>query len=204
MSDFLAGLWNKAAILDFFYKEAERCMRTGSPLGLLLGALDVYETHGYEPNGSGVGDLVLEEVARRLVSCVRPYDWVGRYSEATFLILVPGCSPPDIWRLGDRLRATIGDEAIATPSGPLVVTISFGVAAWNATRNAPLDRDALLRACSAALTESKSGGRNRVTFAPWQDYRSSTEPRHSRHEIANGVRGPRSVYYHCCQTDGTN
>jgi len=192
-NDFLARLWNEAAILDFFRVEAERCVRTGSPLGVLLGDMDrlksINEFHGPE-----AGDRVLEEVARRLRSKVRPYDWIGRYSGATFLILTPGCPPPEIWRLGERLRAAIGDEPIAAPSGPVVVTISFGVAAWSATRDVPMDRDALLRASAAALADSKSGGRNRVSFAPWQEYRLSPHLRHLREE--SGATGVHAVYYH--------
>ena len=173
-ADFLTGLWDQAAILDFFHREAKRCMRTGSPLGVLLGDVD-HLTRINEFHGPAAGNFVLEEVARRLESSVRPYDWIGRYGGARFLILVPGCPPPDVWRLGERLRAAIGDEPIAAPPGPLVVTISFGVAAWSATRNVPMDGDALLRACAAALTESKRGGRNRGSFAPWQEYRSRND-----------------------------
>jgi len=181
--DLLNGLWNHAAILGFFRREAERCRRTGSPLGVLIGDMD-HLTRINKVHGPVVGDLVLEEVAGRLLSSVRPYDWIGRYGGATFLILAPGCPPPDVWRLGERLRAAIGDTPIAAPSGPLVVTASFGVAAWSATRNVPMDGDALLRACAAALTESKRSGRNKVSFAPWQEYRQTMPSGQSHEQVA--------------------
>jgi two-component system cell cycle response regulator len=192
--DFLTGLWNQAAILDFFHSEAERCMRTGSPLGVLLGDVDDLNRIN-ESHGKVAGDLVLREVAWRLGSSVRPYDWVGRYGQSTFLVLVPGCSTPDIWRLGERLRAVVSAKPIATPSGPVVATMSWGVAAWNATRNVPMDQDALLRACAAALAESKKAGQDRVSFAAWQEFRS-------RKDIAGAA--PQKIGEHSnapCQRD---
>lgn len=172
--DFLTGLWNQAVILDFFHSEAERCMRTGAPLGVLVGEVDDLNriSGAY---GKVAADLVLREVAWRLGSSVRPYDWVGRYGKSTFLVLVPGCSPPDICRLGERLRLAVSERPIATPSGPVPITMSWGVAAWNATRNVPMDRDALLRACASALTRSKNAGQNRVSLAAWQEFRTSKD-----------------------------
>jgi diguanylate cyclase (GGDEF)-like protein len=146
-------------------------MRTGFPLGVLLGDVDDLNRIN-ESHGTVAGDLVLREVAWRLACSVRPYDWIGRYGPSTFLVLVPGCAPPDIWRLGERLRAAVSEQPISTPAGPLVATISFGVATWSATRNVPMDEDALLRACTAALAEAKRAGQDRVSFAPWQDFRS--------------------------------
>jgi hypothetical protein len=46
----------------------------------------VNDTHGHL-----VGDEVLQEIARRLLSCVRSYDFVGCYGGGEFLLILNNC-----------------------------------------------------------------------------------------------------------------
>ena len=63
---------------------------------------------------------------------------------------------------GERLRAAVGSEPVATAAGPLAVTVSVGVATSD-----PGDRDlaALLNRADQALYRAKNDGRNRVRSA---------------------------------------
>jgi diguanylate cyclase (GGDEF)-like protein len=114
--------------------------------------------------GHLIGDVVLQEVARRLASCVRSYDSVGRYGGEEFLVVVPSCRAEDIVDSGERLRRRIAELPITTTVGPIAVTLSIGVVSA-AIDNVSLNYLALLRMADDALYRAKSKGRNCVESA---------------------------------------
>lgn len=105
------------------------------------------------------GDEVLREVTRRMQSCVRPYDTVGRYGGEEFLVVVPSSEGLGTLHLADRMRKAIEASAVSTESGEIRLTASFGVAASTTAR--PLAPDVLLRLADEALYRAKKQGRNR-------------------------------------------
>ncbi len=81
--DFLTRIWNRSSILDVLQRELVRGSREKRPVGVVLADLDhfklVNDTHGHF-----AGDAVLREFARRMLSCMRPYDAIGRYGGEEF------------------------------------------------------------------------------------------------------------------------
>jgi diguanylate cyclase (GGDEF)-like protein len=95
---------------------------------------------------------------------------VGRYGGEEFALLLPfvrssGSAVSSASALvsasavGEKLRAAVADEPIATRSGPVTVTISVGVAGRRGLDDTP---DTLLGRADAGLYAAKQGGRNRV------------------------------------------
>jgi diguanylate cyclase (GGDEF)-like protein len=159
--DALTKLWNRGAIFDLLEKEVQRQSRIqGSLLVVILADVDhlkkINDSHGHP-----VGDVVLQEVAKRLTRAVRTYDSVGRYGGEEFLIILPGCTASDLLAGAERLRYSLADRPIATSAGPIAVTISIGVVSAPMTEGDP-DTDALLKAADRALYLAKAKGRNRV------------------------------------------
>lgn len=72
---------------------------------------------------------MLQEVARRLQSDLRPYDLVGRYGGEEFLLVLPGCTSAVAARRADEIRGLVGIDAITTTLAKVSVTLSMGVAA---------------------------------------------------------------------------
>ncbi|PYV30475.1 MAG: diguanylate cyclase response regulator [Acidobacteria bacterium] len=89
--DPLTSLWNRTAALDALHSELVRAKRTKGSLAVVMADLDhfkkINDTHGHL-----AGDAALRETARRIRSCVRIYDTVGRYGGEEFLVIFPGCS----------------------------------------------------------------------------------------------------------------
>jgi PleD family two-component response regulator len=81
--DQLTGLWNRGAIMDLLHRETLRCSRIGAPLGVIMADLDYFK-HVNDSYGHPTGDVLLREVARRLLGPVRNYDYVGRYGGENF------------------------------------------------------------------------------------------------------------------------
>ncbi len=163
--DRLTSLWNRGAIMDLLEKEVQRRRRTQDPLGVIMADLDHFKSIN-DSHGHLVGDAVLQEAARRLASGVRGYDMVGRYGGEEFLIVLPGCSVSDLIVTAERFRRSVAEQPFDTSAGPLVVTLSLGVASEGPDSQEQSSCQTLLRSADTALYVAKAQGRNRVAGAP--------------------------------------
>lgn len=153
-------LWNRTAIFETLHREMARGHRHENPLSIALVDIDLFKGIN-DRHGHLVGDLVIANVAKRLVNCVRPYDSVGRYGGEEFLIVLPGCNSAEANALSERLRRAIQDESIDAPDLKLQTTVSIGVATWAGEAEA-VD---FVRRADEALYLAKNTGRNRVAHA---------------------------------------
>jgi diguanylate cyclase (GGDEF)-like protein len=163
--DSLTGLLNHGAILDALHRELERGKRMQSTLGLIMVDIDHFKTVN-DTLGHLAGDEVLHAAAQRLVSAVRAYDSVGRCGGEEFIVLAPGCLPPELVTQAERMRTLIACDPFVTSAGQIRITASFGVVGASVAAEDKMERDALLRAADVALYQAKSTGRNRVECAP--------------------------------------
>jgi hypothetical protein len=76
--DVLTSIWNRGVILDLLSRELSRSHRESTSTVVLLGDVDHFKSVN-DTYGHLVGDDVLQEIAKRLVQCIRNYDFVGRY-----------------------------------------------------------------------------------------------------------------------------
>ena len=153
-----------------FPRELERAGRLHRTLSLVMCDIDhfksVNDSYGHE-----VGDEVLREFAGRLVQGLRlGEDWVARIGGEEFAIVLPEVPRHEALEIAQRLCDRVREKSYVTAAGPLSVTGSFGVSAFepNHAQRRPLPR-ALVAAADAALYESKRAGRNRVTALSIQE-----------------------------------
>jgi two-component system cell cycle response regulator len=167
--DALTGVWNRRAILEMLGTELARSRRDELPVAAAMADLDHFKRIN-DTYGHVVGDAVLGEAVSRMRGLLRPYDAIGRYGGEEFLVILPGCTSQDAFRLAERLRLGISQEPIVIPGGTIEVTISLGVATTDTV--AILDATALIQAADTALYHAKAGGRNRVELATATDMTS--------------------------------
>jgi len=160
--DTLTGLWNRGAALMTLDREVARADRESTPLSVIIMDLDRFKRIN-DTYGHPAGDAVLREVSRRLASCARPYDTVGRYGGEEFVIIVPGCDEEAGAEVARRLCRCVGSEPVQAEEGNLAITGSFGVAAR--ARGAQGTVDSLLKAADDAMYRAKAQGGNRVAVA---------------------------------------
>lgn len=164
--DPLTGLWNRAATMDALRRELARAEPKKSPLSLMMADFD----HLKRVNdfyGRLAGDEVLQETARRMRSCVKAYDTVGRYGGEEFLLVFPECDAEAAMKQAERIRLAISGKALDVSAGPLLATVSLGVAAAQDAKAG--DAVSLIRAADAALFRAKEQGRNRAELATTDD-----------------------------------
>ena len=154
--DPLTGLLNRRGLGGQFDFAIALARRSGRPLSLLTVDVDhfkrVNDTHGH-----GVGDQVLQGLARTLQQRLRRSDVAARIGGEEFVALLPDTGLEEAQAAADALRL-----AVAAQEHPQVghITISLGVSALRAG-----DEDsasALMQRADAALYQAKGEGRNRV------------------------------------------
>jgi two-component system, cell cycle response regulator len=161
--DGLTGIWNRAAILSLTNSELLRSSRRKSPFSVLLCDVDHFKRVNDE-YGHLAGDLVLQEISRRLSSAVRGYDAVGRYGGEEFLILLNDCEESVLQARANEIRSLISTSPVSADHVALFVTMSVGAATFDPEEGAPTIEQLLARA-DAALYQAKRDGRNCVVLA---------------------------------------
>ena len=160
--DPLTSIWNRGAIMDLLGRELARSQRESGSTVILMTDVDHFKSVN-DKYGHPVGDEVLQEVARRLLSCIRSYDFVGRYGGEEFLIVLNNCKPQFAESRAEEIRRAICTTAIQTNSGPLQISMSLGLLVCETWGVRPVE--GLLQEADAALYAAKAAGRNCVRKA---------------------------------------
>ena len=136
------------------------------PVSLLFLDLDRFKEVN-DTLGHVAGDVLLQRVAQRLLSCVRDGDMVARLGGDEFAVLVMGGSPEDAGQLAGRLVAALS-QPFDLGGQQVAIGASIGIAAAGPGQ----DADTLVRNADQALYQAKGDGRGTHRFfAPEMDQR---------------------------------
>jgi diguanylate cyclase (GGDEF)-like protein len=160
--DPLTGLYNRRFGLERLALDFTRAVRNHEPLGVLLFDIDDFKVLN-DTFGHQAGDKMLRAVADAARAVLREGDTVLRYGGEEFLAVLPGAGTADVEQLGQRVRLAV--EAVELRVDALVLrsTVSIGAAAFPDPAIAEVDD--LVRRADAAMYQSKSAGKNRLSFA---------------------------------------
>ena len=110
-----------------------------------------------DSRGHQEGDRVLTEISKLILKAARDLDICSRYGGEEFAVILPQTGRQEALRLAERIRKRVENQF----KKDLNVTISSGVA------TCPLNAKsakALITRADKALYQSKSNGKNKVTF----------------------------------------
>jgi len=160
-TDGLTELANRREFEESLASEISRAERFGHSLALVLADLDNFKQVN-DRFGHRAGDEVLRAFADILRETVRDIDVAARYGGEEFAILLPQTDIAGAERLAERLREAVATRPMAeAQSSPVVVTSSFGVAAFPEAQTAA----DLFGAADEALYRAKRAGKNCVVCA---------------------------------------
>jgi diguanylate cyclase (GGDEF)-like protein/PAS domain S-box-containing protein len=158
--DFLTDLPNRVLLLDRLSLALAAARRKGSMLAVLFLDLDRFKNIN-DTLGHQVGDLLLKEVAARLVKCVRGADTVSRQGGDEFVIILSEVGGIDqVAHVAETILAAIGQEFVLAPHR-LHVSTSIGVSIFPGDG---ADIDTLIRHADLAMYHAKERGRNGFQF----------------------------------------
>jgi diguanylate cyclase (GGDEF)-like protein len=146
-------------MFDILTRELKRARRESSTLSIIMADLDHFKAVN-DRLGHAAGDAVLQEAARRMSLCIRPYDSACRYGGEEFLIVLPGCDLTGATMRAEEIRSAMAAAHFQIPEGVLSVTCSLGVT--SSSGDAGFDDSVLLHEADEALYAAKHNGRNRV------------------------------------------
>jgi two-component system, cell cycle response regulator len=163
-TDALTGLRNRRHVEEYLVKLTSLARRNAEPIAVLVIDIDHFKSVN-DSHGHDAGDVVLREVAGRMLGSVRLEDMVGRWGGEEFLVVLPNTAAEGAAELAERLRQVVAETPCRLADGDAVqVTISVGCAA-----SLMDDAGRLVRSADAAMYEAKESGRNRVVMAASDD-----------------------------------
>ena len=165
LEDPLTGLANRRHFDRELEREVQRARRSGQPIALLIADVDFFKAYN-DALGHPQGDQCLRVVASALqASGRRAGDLAARVGGEEFALLLPDMTPALAETLAERLRLSVFDQTEPHPGAPLgCLTLSIGVAAFDAGGLETLTPSRLVEMADAALYEAKAAGRNRVVI----------------------------------------
>ena len=162
-TDDLTGLHNRKYLQERLEEEISRSRRYGTKLSCILFDLDFFKVvndmYGYE-----WGDILLKNIANRLVAMARKEDIVTRYGDEEFLLVLPNTSEENAFLFGERFRREI-EKMEFIPAGEEEahkVTISAGISTYPCMSDVEEDANTVIRYAEHALYNAKHRGRNKI------------------------------------------
>jgi diguanylate cyclase (GGDEF)-like protein len=158
--DFLTDLPNRVLLLDRLSLALAAARRRGSMLAILFLDLDRFKNIN-DTLGHHIGDLLLKEVAARLVKCVRSVDTVSRQGGDEFVIILADIGGIDqAAHVAATILQAVGQEFVLAPHR-LHVSTSIGVSIFPGDG---ADIDTLMKHADLAMYHAKESGRNSYRF----------------------------------------
>ncbi|HGH3371449.1 TPA: diguanylate cyclase [Kluyvera cryocrescens] len=127
--DQLTDLPNRSLLHDRLKSALSTARREHSQLSLLYIDLDKFKQVN-DTLGHGIGDLLLQETALRLKSCVRESDTVARVGGDEFVILIQGTLLPQFAALVAEKIADAFNAPFILDGHRLTITPSIGIALY--------------------------------------------------------------------------
>lgn len=163
--DPLTQLPNRRLLLDRLQQALVSSARSGQRGALLFLDLDHFKDLN-DSLGHDMGDLLLQEVAQRLTTCVREGDTVARLGGDEFVVLLEGLSKEELEAATQA--ETIGEKILETLNQPYLLnahehisTPSVGVTLFYDHK---AGIESLLKQADIAMYEAKAAGRNALRF----------------------------------------
>lgn len=187
--DFLTKLPNRRMFSDRLRQAMAATRRSDRYGALMFLDLDNFKPIN-DAHGHGVGDMLLQEAARRIAACVREVDTVARFGGDEFVVLLTELDPlrdqsmAQAYMVADKIRLRLAEPyeitvlrdngretrvtAQSSSSIGLVLFRSFGDS-----------EEDLLKYSDIAMYQAKDAGRNQVHFYdPGVSPASALKPAH--------------------------
>lgn len=166
VTDPLTGLYNRRYALTYLQRMISGAEQEGRSFALMVADLDHFKAVN-DRHGHSAGDRVLTHVARLMRRTLPRDGMIARIGGEEFLIAIADTSLDAVRDLADRLCRAVREAPAHLPGGggPIGVTVSIGVTLVSPGADDDWPSiDVLMGEADAALYNSKSCGRDTVTF----------------------------------------
>ncbi len=142
-------------------KEMELSRKYNRALSLIMIDIDHFKNFN-DSYGHTAGDKILMHLANLIKSKIRVVDVAARYGGEEFALILPGTDIHEALIVAERARTAIEQKGIDYSGKELKITISVGLTQFDPDIDSDLNK--LIDRADRALYNSKSSGRNMVSF----------------------------------------
>jgi diguanylate cyclase (GGDEF)-like protein/PAS domain S-box-containing protein len=178
--DVLTGLPNRVLFSDRLEQAIISAQRNHTKIALLFLDIDRFKQIN-DTLGHGAGDLLLQNVGQRLLSCVREQDTVSRQGGDEFIVVLSDAGIEGAELVAQKILQSI-IQPYSIEEHDLRITASIGIAVYP---DHAQDSENLIRYADVAMYQAKENGRNcYLSFHP-----DMNESSYERLKLENALRG---------------
>lgn len=131
------GIFNRCYMDEHILQEVKRAYRYERSLALILVGINRFSETVAE-FGHYSGDVLLKRTAECLTESIRKdVDWIARYGEDAFMVVLPETDTAGAMIVAKRLRLRITTMTVKMYDKELRMTAGFGVAGFTASQQKP-------------------------------------------------------------------
>jgi len=203
--DPLTHLPNRRLLLDRLQQALASSARNNRRGALLFVDLDDFKTLN-DTLGHDIGDLLLQQVAQRLESCVREGDTVARLGGDEFVLILEGLSEQAVEAaaqteiIGEKILASLGlPYHLATHV--CLSTPSIGATLYSKNQQTT---DDLLKQADISMYQAKKAGRNTLRFFDLKMQTAIDEHAALESELRQAIEKQQFELHYQIQVDSSN
>jgi len=202
--DPLTHLPNRRLMIDRINHAMATNTRSEKQSALLFLDLDHFKTLN-DTLGHDMGDILLQQVALRLTSCIRENDTVSRFGGDEFVVLLEGLSVQPIEAaaqaedIANKFLSSI-NQTYQLASHIYTSSTSIGITIFNG-HDAEVDE--LLKQADIAMYQAKNDGRNAIRFFNPQMQTKITAHAKFESELKQAVEQQQFQLYYQIQVDSS-
>ena len=200
--DPLTRLPNRRLLLDRLTQALASSARSGRSGALLIIDLDNFKNLN-DTLGHDVGDLLLQQVAKRLQSCVREGDTVARLGGDEFVVMLEDLSEQSLDAagqtevVGNKILSTL-NQAYRLGSHEHRNSPSIGVTLF---QDNSVTIDVLMKQADIAMYQSKKSGRNTLRFFDPEMQKTINVRADLENELRKAIESDQFQLYYQVQVD---
>lgn len=162
--DSLTGLINYRQLTRLLERALARADRRDSVVVLMFIDLDGFKAVN-DTCGHAAGDLVLQQVARRVAAKLRAEDALARLGGDEFVILLEEVNSYEGALRVARLTLAQIESITEVDGQPVAISASIGIASARGQAGAARGQEALLAEADKAMYQAKQAGKGRFVFS---------------------------------------
>jgi diguanylate cyclase (GGDEF)-like protein/PAS domain S-box-containing protein len=202
--DPLTHLPNRRLMIDRIHQAMAASKRSSHKFALLCLDLDHFKTLN-DTLGHHIGDLLLQQVAARLLACVRDGDTVSRFGGDEFAILLEDLSTKSIetatWveNIANKILSSL-NQLYKLESHDYTGSTSIGIAVFYDNQ---LEVEELFKQADIAMYQAKYDGRNTLRFFDARMQKAINERATLEKELNQAIQQQQFQLYYQIQVDSS-
>jgi len=202
--DALTNLPNRRLLIDRLKHALSSSTRSGQRGALLFIDIDNFKSLN-DTLGHKIGDILLQEVAKRLTVCIREGDTVSRIGSDEFIVVLENLSNKAIESAGQaehvarKIQRKL-NQPFQLKTHSYQNTVSIGISLFS---DHDIDTEELLKQVDIASNQAKRNGNNSICFYDPKMQESLTAYVTLERELNQAIIAQQFILYYQIQVDNT-